>query len=178
SAAVDPVTADPVLRSGRDFVASLELPPVASVRELRPFVEERIGQPIRLVPAEVGEAVPCGMWIATADMSYVFYDPETSPAHQDHIIAHEFAHMLKGHRGARTLPTPDGGGLLNLLDPALITAVLGRTDYAEFDERDAETVGSFLQAYVISHSPPPQSDSADRITRTLLRRDRHHPRDP
>ncbi|BCL31015.1 secondary metabolite protein [Streptomyces aurantiacus] len=103
-------------------------------------------------------------------MSYVFYDPETSPAHQDHIIAHEFAHILKGHRGSTTLPAPDGGGLLSLLDPALIAAFLGRTGYAEHDEQEAEMVGSFLQAHANSYRPPTRSEEADRITRTLLRR--------
>jgi hypothetical protein len=160
---------DPVRLGCRDFVRDLELPAVESVRELRPFVEERIGQPIRLQPAEVGAALPCGMWIATKTVSYVFYDPETSPAHQDHIIAHEFAHILKSHRGSTTLPF-GFGGLFSVLDPGLIKAVLGRTDYAERDEQEAEMVGSYLQAHANSYRPPTRSEEADRITRTLLRR--------
>lgn len=163
-----------VRRSSQDFVRGLGLPPVANVRDLRPFVEERIGQPIRLQPAEVEASVPCGMWIATRTTSYVFYDPDTSPAHQDHIIAHEFGHMLKGHRGSSTLPPMNAGGLLDLLDPALIRAVLGRTDYVEHDEREAELVGSYLQEHANSYRPPtPQGlwhmAEADRIARTLLR---------
>ncbi|MFJ9963911.1 M48 family metalloprotease [Streptomyces avermitilis] len=163
-----------VRRGSQDFVQSLQLPPVASVRDLLPFVGEHIGQSIQLQPAEVGESVPCGMWIATRTASYVFYDPDTSPAHQDHIIAHEFGHMLKGHRGSRTLPTPDAGGLLTLLDPALIQAVLGRTDYAQHDEQEAEMVGSYLQEHANSYRPPSsqglwRTAEADRIARTLLR---------
>ena len=97
------------------------------------------------------------MWIATSTVSYIFFDPQTSPAHQDHIIAHEFAHVLAGHRGSSTLPTPDAGGLLNLLDPALIRAVLGRTDYAHHDEQEAEMVASFLQEHANSYHPPTRS---------------------
>ena len=161
----------PVRLGCRDFVSSLNLPPVSSVRELHPFVEEFIGQPIRLEPAKVGASVPCGMWISTADESYVFYDPATSTAHQDHIIGHEYAHMLKRHRGSTTLPVPAAGDLLGLLDPNLVAAVLGRTDYSEHDEQEAELVGSFLQAHVNSYVPPARSEEADRITRSLLRRD-------
>ncbi|MFI9568865.1 hypothetical protein [Streptomyces rishiriensis] len=162
-------TSDPIRRDCRHFVRGLQLPAVASVRELRRFVEERIGQPIRLQPAEVGEFVPCGMWIATSTVSYLFYDPETSPAHQDHIIGHEFAHMLKGHRSSSTLTTPAVGGLLGLLDPSLVETVLGRTDYTERDEQEAEMVGSFLKAHTDSYRPPARGEKADRITRTLLR---------
>ncbi|MGC3001427.1 hypothetical protein ACPF8X_24400 [Streptomyces sp. G35A] len=140
---------------------------------MRPFVEQYIGQPIHLQPANVGKSVPCGMWIATNTVSYLFYDPETSPAHQDHIIAHEFAHILKGHGGSTTLPEPAAGGLLGLLDPSLVKAVLGRTDYSERDEQEAEMVGSFLKAHTNSYRPPARSDKAYRITRTLLR-GRHH----
>ncbi|MEU6756073.1 hypothetical protein [Streptomyces sp. NPDC046685] len=163
-----------------DFVRGLQLPAVRSVRDLVPFVEERIGKPIRLQPAEVGAAVPCGMWIATSTGCYLFYDPETSPAHQDHIIAHELAHALMGHRGMTTLLAPMAGGLLGLLDPGLIAAVLGpagggasilgRTNYSETDEFDAELVGSLLQQHANSYRPPSGSEEADRITRTLLRR--------
>lgn len=110
------------------------------------------------------------MWIATRTVSYIFYDQETSAAHQDHIIAHELAHILKGHRGATTLATLDVGGLFSLLDPALIKTVLGRTDYTEQDEREAETVGTYLQQHANSYRPPTRSDEAYRITRTLLRR--------
>jgi hypothetical protein len=162
-------TSDPVRQNCRDFVRGLQLPAAANVRELRPFMEKHIGQPIRLQPAEVGESVPCGMWISTSTVSYIFFDPETSPAHQDHIIGHEFAHMLKGHRGSTTLPRPAAGGLLGLLDPALVKSVLGRTDYTEHDEQEAEMVGSFLKAHTNSYRPPARSEQADRITRTLLR---------
>jgi hypothetical protein len=164
-------TSDPVRRECRDFVRDLQLPAVSSVRELRPFVEQYIGQPIHLQPAEVGESVPCGIWIATSTVSYLFYDPETSPAHQDHIIAHEFAHILKGHGGSTTLTGPAAGGLLGLLDPSLVKAVLGRTNYSERDEQEAEMVGSFLKAHTNSYRPPARNDKAYRITRTLLRGD-------
>ena len=162
-------TSEPLRNDARDFVRNLRLPAVQNVRQLLPVIEEHLNQPVRLQAAEVGEAVPCGMWIATSTVSYIFFDPRTSPAHQDHIIAHEFAHILAGHHGSSTLPTPDAGGLLNLLDPALIRAVLGRTDYTHHDEQEAEMVGSFLQEHANSYRPPTRSEEADRITRTLLR---------
>ncbi|MFJ9616007.1 molybdopterin-dependent oxidoreductase [Streptomyces noursei] len=53
--------------------------------------------------------------------------------------------------------------------------VLGRTNYAESIEREAEAIGSFLQAHVITSRPVPQSESADRITRALMRRNDQSP---
>ncbi|WP_433724380.1 hypothetical protein ACQP2Y_03100 [Actinoplanes sp. CA-051413] len=41
--------------------------------------------------------LPCGLWISVETADYVFYDPETSQLHAEHIILHELGHMLSGH---------------------------------------------------------------------------------
>lgn len=167
-----PIAADPVLDECRSFVHSLDLPRVESVRDLRGYIEELIGEPIRIAPGKPADGeTPCGMVVKSGGVNYIGYDPDTSPAHQDHIIAHEFGHLLKGHRGIATTLIPEGGVILGDLDSDLWATVLGRTNYAETVEREAEAVGSFLQAHVITSRPAPQSESADRITRTLMRRD-------
>ncbi|MDI3390382.1 hypothetical protein QIS99_29945 [Streptomyces sp. B-S-A8] len=167
-----------ILRSCREFVRGLGLPAVAGVRDLVPYVEQRTGRALRLEPAEVAasESVPCGMWLATRDTHYVFYDPRTSRSHQDHIIAHEFGHILKEHRGGPALRDKDAGALITHIDPAVVRAVLGRTDYAEHDEREAELIGSCLQAHTRRHAPHADTDvrpapgaDAARVARTLLR---------
>ena len=43
---------------------------------------------------------PCGLWISVPAADYVFYDPDTSRLHAEHIILHELAHMLSGHSNA------------------------------------------------------------------------------
>ncbi|MDQ8707194.1 hypothetical protein RCO28_32715 [Streptomyces sp. LHD-70] len=163
---------DEIRRSCRDFVLGLSLPAVAGVRDLVPYVERRTGRALRLEPAEVAasESVPCGMWLATRDTHYVFYDPRTSRSHQDHIIAHEFGHILKEHRGGPALRDKDAAALITHIDPAVVRAVLGRTDYAEHDEREAELIGSYLQAHTSPYAAAaPAEEDAARVARTLLR---------
>ncbi|MCX4677690.1 ImmA/IrrE family metallo-endopeptidase [Streptomyces sp. NBC_01433] len=167
-----PTLADPVLEECRSFVRSLNLPRVKSVREMRGFIEELISEPIIITPGKTtGGSTPCGMVIKSGGINYIGYDPDTSPAHQDFIIGHEYGHLLKGHRGIATAVTPDNGIILGDIETDLWATVLGRTNYSETIEREAEGIGSFLQAHVITSRPAPQSESADRITRTLMRRD-------
>ncbi|MYW67217.1 hypothetical protein GTY65_24570 [Streptomyces sp. SID8379] len=147
------------------------------MRELRGYIEELIGEPIIIGPGQpTSKDTPCGMVIRRGGVNYIFYDPDTSEAHQDHIIAHEYAHLLKGHRITMAAQKPDGDTddedavILGDVDDELMSIILGRSDYNDDIEREAEGIGSFLQAYVISSRPAPQSESADRITRTLMRR--------
>ncbi|MGW7089989.1 hypothetical protein ACWGH2_41770 [Streptomyces sp. NPDC054871] len=162
-----------VYARSRAFLDSLNLPDVDSVRALTPFVEARTGRPILLIPVahdQMPEALdadaPCGMWLATDTSDHIFYDADTSTAHADVIIGHELAHMLKGHRDQGS-PVGDLGGLLPDLDPAVIRILLGRTQYTEPDEHEAEMLGSLLQEHVASCSTTAEDD--DPISRTLLR---------
>ncbi|MFB6505581.1 hypothetical protein ACFC07_22180 [Streptomyces sp. NPDC056099] len=163
-----------VYARSRAFLSSLRLPAVDSIRDLAPFVEDRTGRPIKLIPVahdEMPEALdadaPCGMWLATDTSDHIFYDADTSTAHADVIIGHEFAHMLRGHRDQGS-PVGDLGGLVPDLDPAVIRVLLGRTKkYAEPDEHEAELLGSLLQEHVASRLTIVGAD--DPIARTLLR---------
>ncbi|MFM9582652.1 secondary metabolite protein [Streptomyces caniscabiei] len=103
----------------------------------------------------------------------MFYDPRTSSLHQDHIIAHEFSHLLLGHhenRPASALaPT-----FITRVDPATVQMMLGRTKYEEDEERDTELLASLLQRRIIDRwlrSDESSGDEVqDRVTHTLLRR--------
>ncbi|MGA5134958.1 hypothetical protein ACPCTO_34765 [Streptomyces olivoreticuli] len=162
-----------IQRASERFVRSLGLPSVTGIRDLLPEVERRTQRAVRLEPAEVEWSAPCGMWVATAEMHYIFYDPRTSIAHQDHIIAHEVAHILKRHRGRTKAPAETTEGLLTLLDPELIQSVLGRTQYDDVEELEAELVGTYLQAHVHHHQKYQVALSdeteSDRVARTFLR---------
>ncbi|WP_328333508.1 ImmA/IrrE family metallo-endopeptidase [Streptomyces sp. NBC_00455] len=166
------ISVDPVLEESRRFVQSLDLPRASSVRDLRGYIETLIGEPIEIAPGRPTDGdTPCGMVVKSGGVHYVRYDPDTSPAHQDFIIAHEFGHLLKGHSGSRVEPASQEGIILGDVEMDLWATVLGRTNYAETIEREAEAIGSFLQAHVITSRPASQSESADRITRTLMRRE-------
>ncbi|AVH61021.1 secondary metabolite protein [Streptomyces dengpaensis] len=103
----------------------------------------------------------------------MFYDPRTSTLHQDHIIAHEFSHLLLGHHESRPLsalvPT-----LITTMDPAVVQMMLGRTKYDEAEERDTELLASLLQRRILDRwlrsDDSSGDDVQDRVTHTLLRR--------
>ncbi|MEU8463451.1 hypothetical protein [Streptomyces sp. NPDC029003] len=168
--------ADEAERRSREFVDGLDLPAVDSVLDLVPFMEERLDRSIRLMPFasdpadldSLDAASPCGLWLATAETDYVFYDTAISRAHAEIIVGHEFGHMLKRHRGTAPLATGGLGGLITDIDPATVQLVLGRTRYNEPEEFEAELLGSLLQER-LGTSRATDHREADPITRTLLR---------
>ncbi|MEU4486620.1 M48 family metalloprotease [Streptomyces purpurascens] len=162
----------PRKRRQGDLLAELNLPDVISIRDLRPEVSRRTGREVVLEPREQAPSV-CGACAVTESAVYVFYDPRTSPLHQDHIIAHEFGHLLLGHHESRTL-SDLAPSLLTTMDPAVVQMMLGRTKYDEAEERDTELLASLLQRRIIDwwrRSDESSGDEVqDRVTHTLLRR--------
>ena len=55
---------------------------------------ERRGKAIRLVAYPLEAPGPFGLWLNTPSADYILYQAETTPAHQQHIIAHELGHLL------------------------------------------------------------------------------------
>ena len=88
--------------------------------------------------------MPCGIWIGTAEADCIYYEQATSAFHQTHIVMHEIAHMLLGHRGQ----TPAWQGVARVLapdlDPELIRLILGRGTYGAREEEEAETLASLI----------------------------------
>ncbi|WP_234442951.1 secondary metabolite protein [Streptomyces cellulosae] len=125
-----------------------------------------------LEPQEQAPSV-CGACAVTESAVYVFYDPRTSTLHQDHIIAHEFSHLLLGHHESRPLSAL-APALITTLDPAVVQMMLGRTKYDEAEERDTELLASLLQHRIIDRwlrsDESSGDDVQDRVTHTLLRR--------
>lgn len=168
-----PTSARSVQDACRTFVRSLNLPPVSGVRELRGYVEGLIGEPIVISPSlPADRGTPCGLVVKVAGVNYIGYDPGTSPSHQDHIIAHEFGHLLKGHAGKQAVPASATGIILGDIDSELIQMVLGRARYDDDDELEAELIGTYLQTHVrySNSTPATQGADADRIMQTLIRR--------
>jgi hypothetical protein len=86
---------------------------------------------------------PFGVWIATGSADYIFYQRETSKAHQDHIILHEIGHILADHHS-----TTSGDEAWQQLMPDIsadvIKKALGRTSYDAEHEREAELVATII----------------------------------
>ncbi|MGW0770640.1 hypothetical protein [Streptomyces sp. NPDC002676] len=157
---------------GPDLLAELKLPHVTNIRDLSDEVSRRTGRPVVLEPREQAPSV-CGACAVTENAVHVFYDPRTTSLHQDHIIAHEFSHLLLGHHENRPVsalaPT-----FITSVDPATVQMMLGRTKYEEDEERDTELLASLLQHRIIDRwlrSDESSGDEVqDRVTHTLLRR--------
>jgi hypothetical protein len=109
------------------------------------------GRPLALQPMPgLSAGAPCGLWISVSTADYVFYDPDTSQLHAEHIVLHELSHMLSGHTTRiEAGPGVSGGALRRLapdLDPRTIDTMLGRTSYTTAQEREAEMLASLIRA--------------------------------
>lgn len=161
-------------RRRHDSLAELNLPQIGNIRELAGAVSSRTGRGVHLEPASIGWTAPCGTCWVTKTAFYIFYDPRTSPMHQDHIIAHEFAHLLLGHYKINRLSAGRTSGLTSRIAPSTIEMMLGRRGYEVEEEHDAETLASNLQNKILTQTPqegrPPADTVPARVARTLLRR--------
>jgi hypothetical protein len=129
-------------RRCRSLLRELDIRPPLDVAALCASLADYRGRPIRLVDYPFPVPGPFGVWMAMERGDYIFYQRETSPAHQVHIALHEIGHLLADH---------DGGGdddLLGLLSPGTppetVWRALRRTSYDTEQEHAAETVATLI----------------------------------
>ncbi|GAA1288111.1 toxin [Saccharothrix xinjiangensis] len=161
-------------------LSALALPAHRGVAELCEHLSRRRGRPIVTVPVATGDLPAYGLWIAASDTDIVAYPADTSRSHQEHIIAHELAHMICGHRGepGRETLTDEGASLLfPELDPAVVRATLQRGGYTDPQEREAEMTASLLRERAdlvdpeaVWEAAPDDAEVLARIEDTLGRR--------
>lgn len=154
-------------RTGAQRIAELELPEVADVAELCRHLGEIRDRPITLVPMQMPASHPCGMWVAARDEDLVFYDANTTSAHQEHIILHELGHIICCHRGAGLLDEATARLLFPNLDPDLVRDMLLRATYDDVQEQEAEIIAYLLSQRVggTGRQPgdaPPAEEAAGR----------------
>jgi hypothetical protein len=116
------------------------------------------GRPLHRQPlAGLDPGSPCGLWLGLPTADYVFYDPETSPLHAEHIVLHEIAHMLCDHGRTSAPGQPDlAAQLFPDLDPAVVSRFLARAAYSTEQEREAEMLASMIRtATTPSHHHDP-----------------------
>jgi hypothetical protein len=126
----------------RSRVAGIAVPRPFSVEALCARLAHDRGRPLRLLPLPElpGQGQPCGMWIATDAVDYIFHARGTSPLHRQNIVLHEIGHMLCDHTGR------DAGvaSMFSLLDPAAVERVLARGHYSTPQEEEAELAAAFI----------------------------------
>ena len=125
------------------IIRDLDIPSPFDLTEFAARLERQRNRPIRLRPVSFAAGAPCGLWIGTTEVDYVFYEQGTTPFHRNFIALHELAHMLLGHRGL-----PAWQGLARRvapdISPALVRLMLGRSGYSSPEEREAETLASSI----------------------------------
>src|ERR1700722_17529597 len=134
-----------------DIPQPFDLPAfVASIASLR-------GRHISLTPFRAGPDGLCGAWIRARSTDYIYYDDQTTPLHQAHIVLHEIAHMLLGHHGTgpaqlpgpRHLTAPDAAGTVQGAQPA------HGGSYTSAEEREAELLASMILERASRHPARP-----------------------
>lgn len=168
-------------KAGARRVDALDLPKVADVAELCRYLGEIRDRPITLVPLPMPASHPCGIWVAARDEDLIFYDANTTSAHQEHIILHELGHIICCHRGAGWLDEASARLLFPNLDPDLVRDMLLRATYDDVQEQEAEVIAYILAQRVGStedrHGTPADEDEdaesgeiamLSRIERTLI----------
>ncbi|MBG0565562.1 hypothetical protein [Actinoplanes aureus] len=164
--------ADRTLRQRCETIlAELELPDAADVRDLCDLVAQRQGRPIHLLAENLPTGSPCGLAVRTERFDAILYEAGTSRLHQEHIIRHELGHLICGHLTAPVLDAEASRLLLPNLDPSLVRAVLGRTNYSEIEEKEAELIASLLlRRSVLTRTEPaaPEDPVLGRLHHTLV----------
>ncbi|MBO0802102.1 MAG: ImmA/IrrE family metallo-endopeptidase [Nocardiopsaceae bacterium] len=160
-------------------IQALTIPVPLGLEPFRECLERHRGRPVDLIPTTTANGCS-GLWIGTRDADYIFYERDTTPLHQLHIVAHEAGHMLLGHAG-----TPIGTEqLARLLFPdlpaALVQSALGRSAYTDAEEHEAETFASLLLGPAAHHPPTPPNlppgtaAFLDRLEDAFTAHPRHH----
>lgn len=151
----------------------LAAPHGTDVRALCALVGRQQGKPIHLVAESLPPQSPSGLAVRTARFDAIIYEKRTTPLHQEHIIGHELGHILCGHGTVPMIDSDTSRLLLPDLDPALVQAVLGRSNYTQEQEREAEMIASLILRRSVAPPRPGADDDAGAGQDPLLRRLAH-----
>lgn len=113
----------------------------------------------------LSSAAPCGMWIALRDVDYILYEANTSRLHSEHIILHEIGHILSCHALDIRFDQEMLARLVPSLSATAIERVLGRVNYTNEQEQEAEMIASLLRARGSLHSLGDSGRQWDRLSR-------------
>lgn len=150
-------------RAARRLLTGLDVPVPFDLSEFCRRIEVRRGRQLALQPLPDQDGSDfCGLYVETPTQDLVFYPAAAASVHRDHVIVHELMHLLLGHGAVRTgtRVAVDTAILLPGLDPALVSRVLGRSNYATDDEREAELTASLVMQ---ASSPPAGSTPPSRL---------------
>lgn len=130
-----------------------------NVEQLADQLTQQRGRPIRLVAhPQLGDELS-GTWIALEGADVVFFDDRLAGVHQQHVIAHELAHIAFEHGHYEPLAPDVLATLLPDVDPRTVLRMLQRGSYSTHEEREAEVFASML----LQLSTHPVADDLDAL---------------
>lgn len=162
--------------SNEDMLAMARELPIPVPWDLDVFIANlaaQRGRPIHLIPTDTAALAgsPCGLWLTREHDDLILHEIGTSPYHVFNIVGHEIGHMMLGHGRNRAFGADRDREedlcrrVLPAIDPETVQAVLGRTDYASDQERDAE-----MFAHILMIAAAEVSDGQSVMRGVFLRR--------
>jgi hypothetical protein len=145
----------------RTVLAAVPLPRPWSMNRWVDGLEAWRGREIDLVPVVYRPGQPSGAWQARPDYDLIAYTEHTSALHQDHIIAHELAHMLCAHTGSCLMSESEAAELAPDLAPRALSHLLTRVTSGR-DEYEAELIAVLLMSAATSEPPAVQPGASGR----------------
>lgn len=136
-------------------LGTLNFENTSSIRDLCVQLEKQRGRPIHLLPFELDPVYSSGLWVAVESADFIVFDANTSAPHQEHIIAHEVAHIICCHRSIVALDDAHARLLFPALDPNLVRDMLRRTGYTDDQEQEAEMLATLMLQRIRSAQVPP-----------------------
>ena len=153
-------------------LAELDIPPGCTITGLCERVAAQRGRPIHLIPVAMAATHPCGFWVATEAVDFILYEANTSRTHQEHIVAHELAHMICCHRGTSALDDASARTLFPDVDPQLVRDMLRRAGYTDSQEQEAEVMASVILERLKRHTHQPASTTVADFAEAVARIER------
>jgi hypothetical protein len=150
----------------KTIINTMPIPSPFGLEKFRANTERHRGRPLLLIPTNT-TADCSGLWIGTTEGDYIFYERNTTPLHQWHIVGHEIGHMLFGHRGTPISDDEFARLLFPNLDPDLVQSALARSAYTDTEEEEAETFATLLLDHIhrLPHPPDLPPGKAEVLTR-------------
>lgn len=136
-----------IRRSALQMLRQIQVDAPLDIASLCRRLGDHRGRPIRLVPYNFPSTTVFGLWVETTDADLIFFEGETVPEHQRHIILHEVGHMVLGHRS----DTDDDSiwrEMVPNLPPDVVRKALRRASYEAAAEHDAEAFASLLSSWL------------------------------
>ena len=124
-------------RTGRQWAAivrDLAVPAPFVQAEFCAYIERHTHRVLELMPAVMRPGAPSGTWLRTARADYFYYEEQTSPFHQGHIMLSLAAHVLLGDPARQSVDlrlVPD-------VSPHLARMMLAGTGGSPVTELEAE----------------------------------------